>query len=79
MADITKCLDADSCEFRHFCYRHNAKDGMRQSWGNMKDLSKSGKTCKNQIKEPCPYCGQTKVHKLGCETRKFSIAYRDLK
>jgi len=77
MADITKCLDAGSCKLRYFCRRHNAQDGMVQAWDNMKDLSSSGKTCKNRIKDECPYCGQTKVHKLGCETRKFNIAYRD--
>ena len=73
MADIAKCVNAKDCEFKWFCYRFTAPDGMRQSWSNMKDLSKSGKTCKNQIKRECPYCGQTKVHKMGCATRKMTI------
>lgn len=72
MADITKCLDAHECKFKYFCYRYNAHDGIRQSWGNMKDMSNSGKTCQNQIKDKCPYCQQTKVHKMGCLTRKIT-------
>ena len=70
MADISKCLDAKDCKLKHFCYRYTAEDGMRQSWSNMADWSKSGKTCHNRIKRECPMCGQTKVHKMGCQLNK---------
>lgn len=68
MADITKCLNTE-CKLKYFCYRHNAESGMRQSWANMSDFDKEGKTCRNMLPDECPVCGGTEVHKLSCNNR----------
>lgn len=73
MADITKCTN-NKCHLKHFCKRHNVESNEHhQSWADMSDFSNSRKTCYNRIKDNCPYCGKTDVHKLGCETRKVQI------
>jgi len=71
--DASKCSQADDCSLKWFCKRFTGEDSASQSYSPMKDMSRSGKTCKNQIKAKCPYCGQTKLHKLGCDTRKIVV------
>lgn len=73
MTDITKCTN-EECHLKYFCRRHNEKShSHRQTTDDMSDFSNSGKSCHNRLPDECPYCGKTKVHKLGCETRKAKV------